>query len=820
MALGKLVISLSANITEFGSAMDKAAHVADRNMHAISRSMGIAGIAVGVLAAKAATGFAAAAQEAVKFGDDIDKAATKAGVAVDTMQGLAYAAAMADLDIGSLSESLKKMQVNIQKAANGSKEQAETFKALNLNIADLVRLSPDDQFKAIAEQISKIKDPGERALALVEAFGKSGTDLAPIFKDGAKGIQGMIDEAKRLGLVTGKDVNDKLVDTDDRIKRLTQSWGGFIRTAVASISGPMADVFDFLQKGLTPPDLDAQIKDIELKLASIAKSEWKGPGSETSVYTERLARLKAAKAEEVRIAAESKKKLEAITKDKEPGGFENEEEKAAREKAAREAAAAAKRIEAERKAILDSSLETYMRLVLTAEEMAVWELASKGANAEQLATLEAQLEATKAMTAEKEKQKKTEEEGKKAQEEKKALLADFEGLWYDAASAAEQYALDLAKVEELSKKLIAAGADQARVAEYVRRRQVDLKEEYSKSGQVAVEFGDAITSAFEQAILSGKSLQDVMKGLLQDILALIVRVKVTEPLGDAITKWLKGGSASGGGGGFLDSLSKLASTFVGAFAGGGATSGAVATKGVTAPLPPTFSPPGRATGGPVEEDRPYTVGERGREIFIPKADGIIVPHGLTESLIQTAGKLAKKENKKRATEFPPKGASPSAAAPFAEDSPSVLQSVFKGVFQTGPSILEASRKGALKAAPSPLQAVRPSVIQGAPLKRERMGISDLFESAVSKRQSLAQPRALGGSVMAGNAFTVGEQGRELFVPANDGVILPHGATETALGGEKRPRVVNQVFNISTPNADSFRLSQRQLGRRARTGINL
>ena len=36
--------------------------------------------------------------------------------------------------------------------------------------------------------------------------------------------------------------------------------------------------------------------------------------------------------------------------------------------------------------------------------------------------------------------------------------------------------------------------------------------------------------------------------------------------------------------------------------------------------------PGRQEGGPVEEGKSYTVGEKGPEVFVPKEDGKIIPH--------------------------------------------------------------------------------------------------------------------------------------------------------------------------------------------------
>ena len=39
--------------------------------------------------------------------------------------------------------------------------------------------------------------------------------------------------------------------------------------------------------------------------------------------------------------------------------------------------------------------------------------------------------------------------------------------------------------------------------------------------------------------------------------------------------------------------------------------------------------PGRASGGKVDDEQPYVVGEKGPELFIPKTDGVIIPNHLT-----------------------------------------------------------------------------------------------------------------------------------------------------------------------------------------------
>ena len=59
---------------------------------------------------------------------------------------------------------------------------------------------------------------------------------------------------------------------------------------------------------------------------------------------------------------------------------------------------------------------------------------------------------------------------------------------------------------------------------------------------------------------------------------------------------------------------------------------------------------------------------------------------------------------------------------------------------------------------------------------------------------------LSGPVAAGMGYLVGEKGPELFLPRQSGRIVPNGA----MGGS------TIVFNVSTPDANSFRASQGQM----------
>lgn len=99
-----------------------------------------------------------------------------------------------------------------------------------------------------------------------------------------------------------------------------------------------------------------------------------------------------------------------------------------------------------------------------------------------------------------------------------------------------------------------------------------LEEFFFAADAAADQFGQAAASAFDEAIAGGKGLKDVLKGLEQDILRITTRNLVSQPIGDSLSQFLKGGAggsgnAGGSGGAIADFFQKL----FGASSGGGSS---------------------------------------------------------------------------------------------------------------------------------------------------------------------------------------------------------------------------------------------------------
>ena len=128
--------------------------------------------------------------EGLRTAEQMKEAAEKTGMSASGYQKLAYAASMTGSSMGAVDVALRTLQVNL---AEGDKSLA----AMGLDFAVLSTLSPDEQFRRVAEAIAKIPGQAQRTQAAVQAFGRWGQELLPMIDS----LRTLSDEAESLGLV-------------------------------------------------------------------------------------------------------------------------------------------------------------------------------------------------------------------------------------------------------------------------------------------------------------------------------------------------------------------------------------------------------------------------------------------------------------------------------------------------------------------------------------------------------------------------------------------------------------------------------------------
>ena len=136
-----------------------------------------------------------------------------------------------------------------------------------------------------------------------------------------------------------------------------------------------------------------------------------------------------------------------------------------------------------------------------------------------------------------------------------------------------------------------------------------------------------VSKGIAESIVLGKSLEGTFKNIAQTILVDLLTSQIKTlanlaleiVLNKAITaeKQQQAFFSSLGGGGGSSFLGTLARIGFNAFAGGGS---------VPLDAPNLYNPVMEAEGGSVRGGMPITVGERGRELFVPNTSGTIVPN--------------------------------------------------------------------------------------------------------------------------------------------------------------------------------------------------
>ena len=151
----------------------------------------------------------------------------------------------------------------------------------------------------------------------------------------------------------------------------------------------------------------------------------------------------------------------------------------------------------------------------------------------------------------------------------------------------------------------------------MRERAFDAKDPgLLRFNELARDAGDVLANGFEEAIVSGKGLQDVIKDIDKQLVALITRDLVTQPLADSITGFIKGLGAGGTGGGAQTLLSGIFSSISGLFMHGG---GVVGEGGTLRPMPAVAMAnlPRYHSGGVVglQPDEMHAVLRKGEEVL-------------------------------------------------------------------------------------------------------------------------------------------------------------------------------------------------------------
>lgn len=589
------------------------------NLSELERSAAALGTALGFIGVAGVAGLATLARNAINGVDALNDLSDATGASVENISALEDVAIRTGTSFETVGSALVKFNAQLKDAKPGSgAEQAIT--ALGLSVKELKALDPAEALLKTSIALEGFADDGNKARLVQELFGKSIKEVAPLLKD-------LAEKGKLVGTVTTdqakaaeafnkqvfelqKNVSDAaralasdlLPIVSEIVKEFTalnaaQSGvslsGGLLRTAFEATAVTGANVL-FVLKGV-----GREIGAIAAQGAALARGD----------FTGFKAISEAVKADGVAARAEldllEKRIFGTVAKvqslPSRPGQTDQPALPTITSKQPRGSGGVkpAKEVDDTNRA-LTSYIDNLQRINDKTQELTELEKAQaflenkgSGANASQrefLLLIAAQVDKEKELTQVlKQKRDASIADGDAVNAQNDAYQARLKAL-LDATPTAV-FEKQQADIRQLVDEFEAGRISEQQYVEAITARLNLTNQKVEETKDLAKELGLSFTSAFEDAVVGGKGLSEVLRGLEQDIIRIVTRKLVTEPLGNAITGALGGlgGSSSGGIGGFISGLF-------------------------------------RAEGGPVSAGQPYIVGERGPEMIIPRGNGTVIPN--------------------------------------------------------------------------------------------------------------------------------------------------------------------------------------------------
>ena len=224
----KISIVLAAMTGSFETDMGRASKTAQKRMKEIEKTAAQVGKAVGLAFVAAAGAIAYGVKGAIDRMDEIAKSAQKVGITTESFSKLAYAANLSGVEVGNIESALAKLAKTQDMAAQGSKEQLEYFRALEIEFdnADGTLRATDEVLADIADRFEKLPDGSSKTAAAMALLGRSGAQLIPLLNGGSKGLAEMGQELENLGGVVTPEAAKQAEQFNDDLTRLQVAVDG------------------------------------------------------------------------------------------------------------------------------------------------------------------------------------------------------------------------------------------------------------------------------------------------------------------------------------------------------------------------------------------------------------------------------------------------------------------------------------------------------------------------------------------------------------------------------------------------------------------
>ncbi|GLQ31666.1 hypothetical protein [Litoribrevibacter albus] len=239
--ISSLVVNIEANSARFRSELKASKKEAGRFAKFSKGAFGavkVAGAAVAAASVATAGAMTALAASSFKSIDPLAKTADKLGVTTQSLVGLRHAAEQTAGMVGEqFDTALQRMTRRVSEAAIGTGEAKNAIAELGLDAQKLAALSPDEQFKQVADAMQNVANQNDKVRLAFKLFDSEGVGLVNTLRQGSDGLEAFQQEADALGLAVDRIDAAKIELANDAVDKAQKTFTG-LGNAIAVKAAP------------------------------------------------------------------------------------------------------------------------------------------------------------------------------------------------------------------------------------------------------------------------------------------------------------------------------------------------------------------------------------------------------------------------------------------------------------------------------------------------------------------------------------------------------------------------------------------------------
>lgn len=181
MATAALTVDLNARIAQFETEFKRATSTLDK--FGKKGDLIAAGLK-GAFAGMSAGAFVAFTKSIIDAGDELDKLAKRTNIAVKDLASLDLIAQQSDTNLDVLAKGINRLSVSLAEAAGDNKELAQAFKDLGVTAKD-----PIEAMYQLADATKNTTDSNKTNADLMKVLSKSYQEWLPFLREGGDGLR-------------------------------------------------------------------------------------------------------------------------------------------------------------------------------------------------------------------------------------------------------------------------------------------------------------------------------------------------------------------------------------------------------------------------------------------------------------------------------------------------------------------------------------------------------------------------------------------------------------------------------------------------------